>query len=462
MITKIEINGFKTFEDFSISFSPFVVVAGTNGSGKSNLFDAIRLLAGLAEHDLTIAFQDQRGLYSELFTQYTSDLAASEIQIAIELFLDKSVRDNFNKEEVLGHRRLRYEIHIAKERDERIGLEKLVVKYEALKPIKKGDDIFYKNVLFGTPWEPEIKSLNYKSYINTEVKDNIKIITLRQDKIRGGKPTPIKDLERTVLSGINDASFPHAYAVRKEMLSWKILQLNPIELGKPSPMLGGTSLDIQGKNLAALIKRIHSTEPLALNSMSRAIHRLLPEIKRIFIDDDHARQQFILKVESSDGRIFSSNVLSEGTLRIIALIALNHDERHRGLICFEEPENGIHPYRMRKILEVLLDLSTDFSDIEQADLPLRQVFINTHSQLVIKEISSNIYFQKCVIYFSRLVHKIDSEKNANYKLTRLLPVKNKNTIRMFLDYLPVEESITYHELMEYLNFYDEGNTFSNL
>lgn len=461
MITKIEINGFKTFENFSMVFSPFVVVAGTNGSGKSNLFDTIRLLSGLAEFDLKTAFRDQRGSYHELFTQYSSTQAAEEIQIAIELFLDSSVIDDFNKEEELGHRRLRYEVHIGREVNSKLGFEKLVVKYETLKPIKRGDDKWYKEVISGTKWEVGKKSLNYKPYINTEIKNELKIINLRQDKIRGGKPTLVKDLERTVLSGVNDASFPHAFAVRKEMLNWKIFQLNPIELGKPSSMLGSDKLDIEGRNLAALINRIQLFEPKALSSMSRNVHKILPEIKRIFIDEDNARQQYVLMVESIDGRMFSSNVLSEGTLRIIALIAINHDERHQGLICFEEPENGIHPYRMKKILEVLQNLATDFENQSDTELPLRQVFINTHSQLVIKEVSENPDFNKSLIYFSRLVNKVDSQKNSIYKLTRLSAVKNHNSKRMFLDSIPAEDSVTHHELMEYLDIYDGETTSIN-
>jgi energy-coupling factor transporter ATP-binding protein EcfA2 len=51
MITKIEIDGFKTFNNFKIELSPFVIIAGANGSGKSNLFDAILLLSRLAETD---------------------------------------------------------------------------------------------------------------------------------------------------------------------------------------------------------------------------------------------------------------------------------------------------------------------------------------------------------------------------------------------------------------------------
>ena len=302
MITKIEINGFKTFEDFSMVFSPFVIVAGTNGSGKSNLFDAIRLLSGLAEKDLKTTFAEQRGSFLELFTQYSTSQTADEIQIGVELFLDTSVKDDFNKEEKLGHRRLRYDIHISRNKDTKHGFERLVVQHEALRPIKRANDKWYKEVISGTDWESNKRSLNYKPYINTETKGGTKIINLRQDGIRGGKPTPIKDLERSVLSGVNDASFPHAYAVRKEMLNWKLFQLNPIELGKPSAMLGADILDIEGRNLAAMIKRVQTFEPMALSSMSRNIHLILPEIKRIFIDEDNARQQYVLMVESSDGR----------------------------------------------------------------------------------------------------------------------------------------------------------------
>ena len=55
MITKLEIDGFKSFRDFSIEFSPFTVVAGKNASGKSNLFDALELLSRCATYDLRMA-----------------------------------------------------------------------------------------------------------------------------------------------------------------------------------------------------------------------------------------------------------------------------------------------------------------------------------------------------------------------------------------------------------------------
>ena len=48
MLTRIEIDGFKTFEGFSMDLAPFLSILGPNASGKSNLFDAIRFLSQLA------------------------------------------------------------------------------------------------------------------------------------------------------------------------------------------------------------------------------------------------------------------------------------------------------------------------------------------------------------------------------------------------------------------------------
>ena len=51
MITYLKINGFKSFHNFEMEFTPLTIVAGTNAAGKSNLFDALNLLSRLAEVD---------------------------------------------------------------------------------------------------------------------------------------------------------------------------------------------------------------------------------------------------------------------------------------------------------------------------------------------------------------------------------------------------------------------------
>lgn len=40
MLTRLEVDGFKNLLDFPVDFGPFNCIAGPNGVGKSNLFDA--------------------------------------------------------------------------------------------------------------------------------------------------------------------------------------------------------------------------------------------------------------------------------------------------------------------------------------------------------------------------------------------------------------------------------------
>ena len=94
MLTRIKIDGFKSFTNFEMEFSSLTVIAGTNASGKSNLFDALKLLSRLAGVDLRTAFSEQRGNPSELFTQYSEHDFAQEMRFEVDLLLNRQVKDN--------------------------------------------------------------------------------------------------------------------------------------------------------------------------------------------------------------------------------------------------------------------------------------------------------------------------------------------------------------------------------
>ena len=49
MLTRLKVNGFKNLVNVDVRFGPFTCIAGANGVGKSNLFDAIMFLSALAE-----------------------------------------------------------------------------------------------------------------------------------------------------------------------------------------------------------------------------------------------------------------------------------------------------------------------------------------------------------------------------------------------------------------------------
>ena len=53
MLTRFEVSGFKNLNDVAVEFGSFTCIAGPNAVGKSNLFDAIRFLSGLADSTFT-------------------------------------------------------------------------------------------------------------------------------------------------------------------------------------------------------------------------------------------------------------------------------------------------------------------------------------------------------------------------------------------------------------------------
>src|SRR5689334_8151130 len=139
MITRIEIDGFKSFHEFKLELSPFQVIIGGNGSGKSNLFDALRLLSRLARMPVNEAFQDRqgRGDAYELFSALAAGEIARRMRLAVELLIDP-VRPHGS----LRYTRFRYEVVIELKADEQ-GLEQLAVTHESLVSIPQPQDHWY-------------------------------------------------------------------------------------------------------------------------------------------------------------------------------------------------------------------------------------------------------------------------------------------------------------------------------
>lgn len=113
MITYIKINGFKSFHNFEMESRPLTIVAGTNASGKSNLFDSLKLLSGLADTDnIRKAFKDQRGEFIELFTQLGVEQYATQMDFCVEMLVNKHLIDAWGNSASLKYTRLRYELKI--------------------------------------------------------------------------------------------------------------------------------------------------------------------------------------------------------------------------------------------------------------------------------------------------------------------------------------------------------------
>lgn len=461
MITYLKVNGFKSFQNFEMEFAPYTVIAGLNASGKSNLFDVLKLLSTIAGVDnLKKAFKEQRGELLELFTQYGEDKYVNEMSFEVEMLVNRTVTDAWGNEAELKYTRLRYELTIER-RANSMEIEDVYVKYESLENLKHQKDSWIKNIpiTYREDWRPKVnKGKRGVPYIQTTIENNTPTVTVPQDGTAGNKRRfALTNSTRSVLSSFDTVDFPHVLAAKEEMKSWKFLELNPEELRKPtSKTTGEDTISSSGRNLAGALFRIKQEDPYNLKLISRKLNSFIPSFISVDVEDDKENKQYVIKLKDNDHKTYSSRVLSEGTLRILALSILEFDLNHSGLLCFEEPENGIHPFRIEAMVRLLKDLSTDYSS---KDLPLRQVIVNTHSQTLVGLIEKWKSDPNVQLWYSSIKTRIFDVDGTRLKMpvTSMVPLSKTENNQMKIHFTNEELKLTIAVVKDYL----ESSTISN-
>lgn len=389
MLTRLKIKGFKNLFDCDVPFGPFTCVAGINASGKSNLFDAIMFLHDLANYSIVEAasrVRDNTGRRAtnlkSLFTALPSG-EVHDIDLEAEFLVRKVVLDDFGREAKPSATHLRYKVMLRYVQPLGQTPERIELVHESLTYVLKTES--RKRLGFGTSiefWNSVIGGARRADFISTEVNEGVSIIRLRQDGHQG-RPLdiPAPNSPRTILSTINTDDKPTALAARREMQSWRLLQLEPSKLRLPDDFSDESTVSSEGAHMPATLARLSKYSEVA-NRLSE----LLPEVRTVEVDVDEGRRLKTLVVTQRDGSSHTARSLSDGTLRFLALAIISADSSSGGLICLEEPENGIHPSRVRAMMELLGDIASDPELAVGPDNPLRQIIINTHSPLVVQKL----------------------------------------------------------------------------
>ena len=194
-----------------------------------------------------------------------------------------------------------------------------------------------------------------------------------------------------MLSSVNNAAEHRTLVLaRQEMAGWTQLQLEPSALRAPDGFTAPRSMGPSGSHLPATLydlaqaaQRNHpGGERDIYARVANRLSELVENVRGIAIDVDE-RQLLSIVMTDLQNTEHVASALSDGTLRFLALTVMESDPRSRRLLCLEEPENGMHPLRIAAMIELLGELAVDVDVPVDADNPLRQVIINTHSPSVV-------------------------------------------------------------------------------
>lgn len=161
-------------------------------------------------------------------------------------------------------------------------------------------------------------------------------------------------------------------AIRQELESWLFFYFEPRErMRAVNPVKEVRHIGLMGEELAAFLNTLKALDLPQFQAVERAVRTILPNIEGIEVEVNELGE-VELKLREA-GVSVPARVLSEGTLRILGLLALTGAKEAPALIGFEEPENGVHPRRIQLIAELLKT---------RAALEETQYIVTTHSTLL--------------------------------------------------------------------------------
>ena len=303
-LKKLHIKNFKSIVDVEINNIPsFSVFAGSNGSGKSNIFEALEFIRDIVRYGATEAIKKHNG-YLNISSHRLKGknrktfMAEMEVRIASNLYRYKLTIENLDTEPIL---------------------------YEILH--KDGNEIAKK-----------IKDKNESKII---IHERERFLSYSKDE--------------TILKLISDES----EGLLEFLSAIERYQIDPVK-AKDADDYSSTNetLDAYASNLSTVLKRFEKDKSI-FEDIMESMQIIVPEFEKFSIETDKYTNKSILLFKEESGRNkFPSGLISDGTIYALAMLTIIHSNT-KGIILIEEPERGLNPKAISELVELFRTKSED-------------------------------------------------------------------------------------------------------
>lgn len=324
MITELRLRNWKSFFDATLFIDPITVIIGTNASGKSNIFDALKLLSALASPiDIMDIAKNVRGgaegiirrgeQMCNLTITMEGDKSSEQLIYEVALAFDDQ-RNIYIKDEslILATTKKNLVMFERKELDEMNKSLVSVALYTEGKPR-------YQN------FSAKTSVLSQIEYVNCvrRIKDSTLTVVNNLRKIRLSNPIPerMRDFAPLSKTIAEDASDLAGY-------------------------LANLDEELKSVTYEAILKYLKPLPDRDIKSI-RADKIPMTDKAMLFCTEEwtagHTQEQSALG-------------MSDGTLRFAGIIAMLITAEDKALILLEELDKGVHPSRAKDLVKMLKEI----------------------------------------------------------------------------------------------------------
>lgn len=410
---RITIQNYKSLRHVDVEPNQFSVLVGRNASGKSNFADALDFIA-IAYSDGLEHSVARKGGYENI-AHRKERRSKSAITFGIELEADSSELEPFQ----LRHPRLRrnksepytfrFKHHFSFRAAGGSIKSDFKIVEESLELIKT----FESREGRAYDWLKIVRNTDGMLMLEGDLNSELAQSVLYSHETWAKEDSAEFQLSSTELM----FAFPFIRpGLTRTFRSWLsrlcTFQVSPDASRHPGAPTPNPRLSVRGENLPAVVNWLQAKQPREWKQVLQAMKEIVPEIEDISVTYLHTRTLGLAFKETGVGRPWSTEEISDGTIRSLAMLVACFDPRVSGLV-LEEPENSLHPWIIREVIKHLRGLAK-----------AKFVVVTTHSPVVL----NSVYPRDVWIVFKadgetkikRLVdldHTVESDwENGKYKL----------------------------------------------
>lgn len=346
MIRLIEAKHYKCLRYIRQSLEPFQILVGANASGKTTFLDVVGFLQDLLRDGVERAVRKRARTLRELVWMQQGDA----FELAIDIRLPESLR-----ERRAPYTCARYEVRIAPAETEGIRLQ--AEKFWLIDETRLAD-ANPRTQLGLFPQEPEPPTTivkgrtpsGWRSVISRGDEGRVYVKSETTDWNIGLRPP----LDRAGLMVVpEEERFLAAIYVRDMLLHGvQTLMLQSAAMREPCPPDAPESFQPNGSNLPIVVRSLQKS-PTRFQRWLNHVRTVLSDVKTIEVRERESDRYLYLEMRTCTGARIPSWLMSDGTLRFLALTMLAYLSSTDGIYLIEEPENGIHPRAIEAVYQSL-------------------------------------------------------------------------------------------------------------
>lgn len=329
-IRKLEVQRYKSIAHVTLTnTSPMMVFAGANGSGKSNLVDALAFMGAVVKNGAKQALREFGGFELLHCFKFRKDQRCSMV-FNIQIDIDGGS----------------YDYHLQ------------------LKDIDKSPRVI------------ETLKVNGQWVIKRDAQNETKV-RLTDDSDLQSLPNYAPDMPALMLISQNP--------LYEFLTNIRVFRIDPFAAKEPdNASADSTMLDARGRNVATMLADLEKDDDIRAQILDW-IELIVPGMEKVSTEKQRLDASTVItfKEQGTKAR-FPARLISDGTIYALCILtAVLSRAKTSGITIIEEPERGIHPQAIAELVQLMRENAT----------VKHPIFVTTHSEAVVRSLElEELYF----------------------------------------------------------------------